>query len=164
MGGSPFEYKMCIVLRMDLGMSTGKLIVQACHAAVGSSELGKKEIHKTWRRWRDEGAKKVVLRAESLKEIEELAKKAKELNIVNILIKDAGHTEVPPRNCHSLRPRAGQNRLSRQSHRHFTPDKMILLPEVICFFCQKRSLNRLEGLSGYHLARAGTSGLSSISG
>ncbi len=96
MGGSPFEYKMCIVLRLDLGMSTGKLIAQACHAAVGASELGKKENHKAWRRWRDEGAKKVALEAESLEEIEELAEKANELDIVNILIQDAGHTEVPP--------------------------------------------------------------------
>ena len=96
MGGSPFEYKMCIVVRLDLGMSTGKLIAQACHAAVGASELGKKENHKAWRRWRDEGAKKVALEAESLEEIEELAEKANELDIVNILIQDAGHTEVPP--------------------------------------------------------------------
>ena len=96
MGRSPFEYKMCIVLRMDLGMSTGKLIAQAAHAAVGASELGKKENHKAWRRWRDEGAKKVALEAESLEEIEELAEKADKLDIVNILIQDAGHTEVPP--------------------------------------------------------------------
>ena len=96
MGRSPFEYKMCIVLRLDLGMSTGKLIAQAAHAAVGASELGKKENHKAWRRWRDEGAKKVALEAESLEEIEELAEKANKLDIVNILIQDAGHTEVPP--------------------------------------------------------------------
>ena len=96
MGRSPFEYKMCIVLRMDLDMSTGKLIAQAAHAAVGASELGKKENHKAWRRWRDEGAKKVALEAESLEEIEELAEKANKLDIVNILIQDAGHTEVPP--------------------------------------------------------------------
>ena len=96
MGRSPFEYKMCIVLRLDLGMSTGKLIAQAAHAAVGASELGKKENHKAWRRWRDEGAKKVALEAESLEEIEELAEKANELDLVNILIQDAGHTEVPP--------------------------------------------------------------------
>jgi PTH2 family peptidyl-tRNA hydrolase len=95
-GRSPFEYKMCIVLRLDLGMSTGKLIAQAAHAAVGASELGKKENHKAWRRWRDEGAKKVALEAESLEEIEGLAEKANKLDIVNILIQDAGHTEVPP--------------------------------------------------------------------
>ena len=124
MGGRPFEYKMCIVLRLDLGMSTGKLIAQACHAAVGASELGKKENHKAWRRWRDEGAKKVALEAESLEEIEELAEKANELDIVNILIQDAGHTEVPPRNRHRFGPRTGQNRPSGQGHRILTLDKM----------------------------------------
>ena len=95
MGRSPFDYKMCIVLRMDLGMSTGKLIAQAAHAAVGASELGKKENHKAWRKWRDEGAKKVALEAESLEELEELREKADDHDVVNIIIQDAGHTEVP---------------------------------------------------------------------
>ncbi len=95
MGKSPFGYKMCIVLRMDLGLSTGKLIAQAAHAAVGATELGKKENHKAWRRWRDEGGKKVVLEADSLEELEELQEKADDLDIVNIIIQDAGHTEVP---------------------------------------------------------------------
>ena len=95
MGRSPFGYKMCIVLRMDLGMSTGKLIAQAAHAAVGATELGKKENHKAWRRWRDEGGKKVALEADSLEELEELREKADDLDIVNIIIQDAGHTEVP---------------------------------------------------------------------
>ena len=95
MGRSPFGYKMCIILRMDLGMSTGKLIAQAAHAAVGATELGKKENHKAWRRWRDEGGKKVALEAESLEDLEELREKADDLDIVNIIIQDAGHTEVP---------------------------------------------------------------------
>ena len=80
---------------MDLGISTGKLIAQSAHAAVGASELAKKENHKAWRKWRDEGAKKVALEADSLEELEELQEKADKLNIVNILIQDAGHTEVP---------------------------------------------------------------------
>ena len=122
MGGNLFEYKMCIVLRLDLGMSTGKLIAQACHAAVGASELGKKENHKAWRRWRDEGAKKVALEAESLEEIEELAKKANELDVVNILIQDAGHTEVPPGTVTALG--LGPDRPSGQGHRLLTIDKM----------------------------------------
>ena len=91
-----FEYKMCIVLRTDLGMSTGKLIAQACHAAVGASEMAKKENHRAWVRWRDEGGKKVALEAESLEELEELVKRADELDIVNVVIQDAGLTEVPP--------------------------------------------------------------------
>jgi PTH2 family peptidyl-tRNA hydrolase len=90
------KYKMCIILRMDLGMSTGKLIAQASHAAVGASELGKKEKHKTWTRWRNEGGKKVALETESLEEMEALIAKADKLNVVRVVIQDAGLTEVPP--------------------------------------------------------------------
>lgn len=93
---SPFEYKMCVILRTDLGMSTGKLIAQACHAAVEASEKAKRENHTVWRRWRDEGAKKVALEAESLEELEDLAEKAEAIDIVNVVIQDAGMTEVPP--------------------------------------------------------------------
>jgi PTH2 family peptidyl-tRNA hydrolase len=96
LGREYFEYKMTLILRTDLRMSTGKLIAQAAHAAVGASELAKKENHKAWRRWRDEGAKKVVLGAESLEEVEDLREKADKLDIVNIVIQDAGYTEVPP--------------------------------------------------------------------
>jgi PTH2 family peptidyl-tRNA hydrolase len=77
-------------------MSVGKMIAQACHAAVEANEQGKKLKHKAWRRWKDEGAKKVALEVNSLEELEEIAMKAKELDIVNVLIHDAGLTEVPP--------------------------------------------------------------------
>lgn len=95
-GESPFEYKMVIVVRTDLGMSAGKMIAQACHAAVACSEQAKKTHSKQWARWRDEGAKKVALEADSLEELGELARKAEQLDIVHVLIQDAGHTEVAP--------------------------------------------------------------------
>lgn len=93
---SPFTYKMVIVMRTDLNMSIGKMIAQACHAAVSCSEECKRTQTKHWRRWRDEGAKKVALQADSFKELEELAKKAESLDITYVLIQDAGHTEVAP--------------------------------------------------------------------
>jgi PTH2 family peptidyl-tRNA hydrolase len=93
---SPFTYKMVIVMRTDLKMSVGKMIAQACHAAVSCSEETKKAQTKHWRRWMDEGAKKVALQADSLEELEELAVKAEGLNITYVLIQDAGHTEVAP--------------------------------------------------------------------
>jgi len=95
-GRSPFQYKMCIVIRTDLGMSAGKMIAQACHAAVGANEEAKRLNHKAWRKWREEGAKKVALEAESLEEIEELSKRAEDLDIVSVTIHDAGLTEIPP--------------------------------------------------------------------
>jgi PTH2 family peptidyl-tRNA hydrolase len=91
-----FEYKMVIVMRTDIGMSVGKMIAQACHAAVACNEQGKKTHSKQWTRWRDEGAKKVTLEAESLEELRDLARKAEQLDIVHMLIEDAGHTEVAP--------------------------------------------------------------------
>ncbi|HUV33318.1 MAG TPA: peptidyl-tRNA hydrolase Pth2 [Candidatus Desulfaltia sp.] len=93
---SPFDYKMVIVVRTDLGMSVGKMIAQACHAAVACSEQAKKTHSKHWARWRDEGAKKVALEAESFEELKELMRKAEQLDIVYVLIQDAGHTEVAP--------------------------------------------------------------------
>jgi PTH2 family peptidyl-tRNA hydrolase len=96
MGETPFSYKQCIVLRSDLEMSVGKLVSQACHAAIEASEETKRRKPKVWRRWREEGAKKVVLRVGSLEELEELAERAEELGIVHVIITDRGLTEVPP--------------------------------------------------------------------
>jgi PTH2 family peptidyl-tRNA hydrolase len=95
MSNKTFEFKMVLVIRTDLKMSTGKMIAQSCHAAVEASEKAKKTHSKQWRRWRDEGAKKVALEGWSLEELQELANKAKKMEIVNVLIQDAGHTEVP---------------------------------------------------------------------
>ena len=94
--GSPFTYKMVIVMRTDLNMSLGKMVAQACHAAVSCSESSKRTQTKNWRKWRDEGGKKVALEAESFDELEELAVKAEQLDLIYELIQDAGHTEVPP--------------------------------------------------------------------
>lgn len=93
---SPFEYKMCIVIRTDLGMSVGKMIAQACHAAVEASEEAKRANHSAWRRWRDEGAKKVALEAEGEEELNDLVERAEALDIVAVTIEDRGLTEVPP--------------------------------------------------------------------
>ncbi len=92
----PHDYKMVIVIRTDLGMSVGKMVAQACHAAVEASEESKRTRTKHWHRWMDTGGRKVALEAESLEELESLAHQAEELGITNVLIQDAGHTEVPP--------------------------------------------------------------------
>lgn len=93
---SPFTYKMVIVIRRDLKMSTGKMVAQACHAAVAANEKAKKTHSKQWRRWMDEGSKKVALEAEDFEELEQLAVSAEQLDLVNVFVRDAGYTEVPP--------------------------------------------------------------------
>jgi PTH2 family peptidyl-tRNA hydrolase len=87
---------MVIVIRTDLKMSTGKMIAQASHAALSASEISKKTQNKQWYKWIKEGAKKVVLEANSLEELQRLAKKAENLDIIHVLIHDAGYTEVKP--------------------------------------------------------------------
>jgi PTH2 family peptidyl-tRNA hydrolase len=93
---SPFSYKMVILIRRDLDMSKGKMIAQACHAAVSANEQAKKTHSKQWRKWMNEGAKKVALEAEDFEELQELAVAAEQLDLVNVFVRDAGHTEVPP--------------------------------------------------------------------
>jgi PTH2 family peptidyl-tRNA hydrolase len=91
-----YEYKMVMVIRTDLKMSKGKMIVQACHAAVESSEIAKRENREVWKKWKNSSSKKVALRIESLEELLELHNNTLKLNVAYALIKDAGLTELPP--------------------------------------------------------------------
>lgn len=94
--GRGFEYKQCIVIRVDLGMSVGKLISQACHACLEASEEAKVKDPIVWRAWHGEGAKKVILRAGSLDELLDLKKRAEDLGLACRLIVDRGLTELEP--------------------------------------------------------------------
>lgn len=92
---APFEYKMSVVIRVDLGMSSGKMVVQACHACLEAYEKARRKDG-YWRAWRREGAKKVVLKASSIEELRGLERKAKKIKLPCALIVDRGLTEVPP--------------------------------------------------------------------
>ena len=90
------DMKQVIVVRKDLRMELGKVISQACHACLEASEKVKKKDLKGWRIWRREGAKKIVLRVDSLDELVELNERAEQLNITKSLVVDRGLTQVPP--------------------------------------------------------------------
>ena len=90
------EYKMVIVSREDLKISTGKLAAQVAHAAVECSLISKRKKPKWFKKWKEQGAKKVVLKAKSLDELHELKRKAENLGIIAVIVSDAGLTEVPP--------------------------------------------------------------------
>ncbi len=90
------DYKMVIVVRDDLKLSSGKLAVQVAHAAVECSFTSKRKKPKWFKMWKEQGAKKVVVRANSLDDLRELKDKAEGLGLVAEIIKDAGLTEVPP--------------------------------------------------------------------
>ena len=90
------EYKQVILIRNDLGMSTGKKCAQACHASVSASDLVRVKNKNVWKIWKNTGQKKVVLKvnnSEQLQNIHDLFKKQK---IYCFLVRDAGLTQLEP--------------------------------------------------------------------
>ncbi|ADP77352.1 peptidyl-tRNA hydrolase [Methanothermus fervidus DSM 2088] len=85
--------KQVIVVRDDIKMSKGKLIAQACHASLESFKNAEKNKIK---KWESEGAKKVVLKVKTLDELLKIYEAVKNSGLPHYLVKDAGHTELPP--------------------------------------------------------------------
>ncbi len=91
-----FQYKQVLVIRADLNMSKGKIVVQAAHAAVTASEEARRRYSKWWSDWLNEGQRKIAVKVKTLNELLELKLKAKEARLPYSLIEDRGLTEVPP--------------------------------------------------------------------
>ncbi|WP_428401865.1 peptidyl-tRNA hydrolase Pth2 [Methanocrinis sp.] len=87
------EFKQCIVIRGDLKLSSGKLAVQVAHAAILAMERAEKRVV---RDWKDEGQRKIVLKAPSLQEIFRLREEAERADVASAIVIDAGLTEIPP--------------------------------------------------------------------
>lgn len=90
------KVKMVIVLRKDLGMTTGKAVAQACHGAVSNALSMEKINPKMMSKWVDNLEIKIVLEEYSLNNIKWLQYSAKRAGITHFLISDAGKTEVEP--------------------------------------------------------------------
>jgi PTH2 family peptidyl-tRNA hydrolase len=89
------EYKMVIVTRSNLTLSLGKLAAQVGHAAVECALQTKKNKPIWFKKWKNEGGKKIIVRVKDLNVFYNLKKKADLLGIYSIIIEDAGHTEIP---------------------------------------------------------------------
>lgn len=74
-------------------MSKGKLAAQACHGSLGAYQRADDKII---REWESEGGKKVVVQVKSQEELFEVYELVKAAGIPCYLVKDAGHTELPP--------------------------------------------------------------------
>lgn len=86
------QHKQAIVLRTDLGMSTGKLISQACHASL---KAYKKSSSDKQEEWESGGQKKVVLDIGD-EDLRERFERAKRNDVPAAMVKDAGLTEIEP--------------------------------------------------------------------
>ncbi|TAL48304.1 peptidyl-tRNA hydrolase [archaeon] len=85
--------KQVIIVRKDLEWGKGKLATHAAHAAVEAYRLADKS---TIEKWEEQGAKKVVLKVADLKELKDVQKNLKEAGIKNVVIRDAGLTQLEP--------------------------------------------------------------------
>lgn len=86
-------YKQVIVVRRDLKLDKGKLSVQVAHASVDSYTKASPAVRQAWE---SEGSKKVVVKAESLKDLLDLHKKTKSLGLPCSMIRDVGRTHLKP--------------------------------------------------------------------
>ena len=87
--------KQVIVLRTDLEMGKGKMCAQAAHASIEAFLKARQKDSFEADHWLRGGMPKIVVKANSEKEIIELFEAAKK-TVPAALIKDAGMTQVSP--------------------------------------------------------------------
>ena len=96
----PAEYKQAILVRADLGMSKGKLAVQAAHASVTAvlrvQEQDRVLNKDTIKTWNLQGMKKVVLKVANKEELFKYKTEAEKAGLKCAVVKDAGLTEIAP--------------------------------------------------------------------
>jgi len=88
---APKDCKLVVLVRMDLGMSTGKVAAQVAHAALGASASTNSRMREDWS---EGGEAIIVLSVRSLGEMMELQTAATAAGINTCVIRDAGRTEV----------------------------------------------------------------------
>ena len=90
------ELTMVLVTRNDLQLSKGKLAAQCSHAAAECILVARRVTPRELDRYMRSGARKVVCKADDLTQLKKVHSSAKKAGLVCFLVKDAGHTEIPP--------------------------------------------------------------------
>lgn len=91
-------FKMVFVVNNSLKMGVGKIAAQVGHATLGLYRFiqGQADRVAGLKVWEDSGSKKVVLKAETVDHLLDMKRKAYELKVANIVVHDAGRTQVEP--------------------------------------------------------------------
>ena len=90
------EYKQVILLRTDLKMGTGKKCAQSCHASLSSADLVRIKNKDVWKKWKNTGQKKVVLKISGMEELNDIVSNLEKNEILFFLVRDAGLTQLTP--------------------------------------------------------------------
>ncbi len=88
------ELKMVLIVRMDLGMSPGKVASQSVHAALGSYRLTAMQNPSLLSAWEGSGEATVCLKCKSETEMDALEAGAISAGLLTYAVHDAGRTEV----------------------------------------------------------------------
>ena len=88
------QYKMVLVVRSDLKMSTGKVAAQCAHAAIMSYKELKSKKSKDLSSWEIRGQAKVVVKCRSEDELDALKEEATKVGLFSCIVLDAGRTQV----------------------------------------------------------------------
>jgi len=93
--------KQVILVRDDLKMDKGKLASQVAHASLEAALKSNK-----LKEWKSKGTKKVILKVKDKEELLKYYKLAKQNELTNALIKDAGKTffKKPTITCLAIGP------------------------------------------------------------
>lgn len=90
----PKPAKMALIVRNDLKLSKGKTASQSAHAAVLCYQTALKSNSKLASQWSLMGQPKIVLKVDSLEELENLFKRARAMNLIAEMVRDAGRTQI----------------------------------------------------------------------
>ncbi|KAJ3652526.1 hypothetical protein Zmor_018482 [Zophobas morio] len=90
------EYRLIMGVRNDLKMQKGKVAAQCGHAAMAAYAKALEQTPQTLERWLRFGGTKIAVRIDSEDELLELDEKAREMNVLSSIIRDAGQTQVAP--------------------------------------------------------------------
>ena len=86
---------MTFLVNKSLKMGRGKECAQVAHAALGLHEICRDVDPTSLDLWGDCGHAKVVLKADDVETMEEVAEQAAQRGIPHIMIADAGRTQIP---------------------------------------------------------------------
>jgi len=88
------DCKLVLVVRTDLGMTSGKIAAQCSHATLACYRALAKSNPSLLRHWERTGQSKVALRCDSEDDLDLLEASARSLNLCARSIHDAGRTQI----------------------------------------------------------------------
>lgn len=89
------EYRMVLIVRMDLKMGKGKACAQCGHATLGAYKNAMQSDPYGTTEWYNSAAAKIVLKVADEDELLELSRLAAQSKLPYYLVTDAGRTQIP---------------------------------------------------------------------